>query len=213
MGNHDTKEYSPQVDVAHYTKQSYRGKDRWLSYWYQLALVRQTAPSSVLEIGLGEGVVTDRLCKEGMAVTTCDIDARLHPDVVGSITALPFPDHSFDTVLAVEVLEHIRFEDTSQALGEIRRVARRYAVIGLPHAGYTFALEFKLPLLPRIQRLFKIPFFWKEHLFNGEHYWELGKKGYPVRRFLRVAERAGLTLVKKQKFSDDPAHRYFLFSV
>lgn len=204
-------DYSSQVDVSHYTKDSYRGKDRWLSYWYQLALVRQTASNSVLEIGLGEGVVTGHLRKEGVAVTTCDIDARLHPDVVGSITALPFPDRSFDTVLAVEVLEHIRFEDVPQALGEIRRVARRHAVIGLPHAGYTFAFEFKLPLLPRTQILFKIPFFWKTHVFNGEHYWELGKKGYSVRCFLATAKRAGFTLVAKQKFPDDPAHRYFFF--
>lgn len=206
-------DYSPQVDASHYQKGSYRSKDRWLSYWYQLSLVRKVHPATVLEIGPGEGVVSEALCKDKVAVTTCDIDAAVRPDIVGSITALPLPDSSFDLVLAAEVLEHIRFEDVPVALAEIARVARTHVVISLPHAGYTFGWECKVPLLPRTQWLFKIPFFWKTHTFNGEHYWELGKKGYPVRRFLGVAHKAGLRLEVVQKFQDDPAHRYFLFTV
>ncbi len=204
-------EYSPQVSVAHYAHGSYRGKDRWLSYWYQLGLVRRAAPASMLEIGPGEGIVTDALRKEGVAVTTCDIAPDLKPDVVGSITALPFPDNAFDVTLAAEVLEHIRFEDVPLALQELKRVARTHVVVGLPHAGYTFAFEWKVPLLPRTQVLLKIPFFWKTHLFNGEHYWELGKKSFSVKRFVRTAADAGLKLEIEQRFPDDPAHRFFLF--
>lgn len=205
-------EYAPQVDRSHYEQGSYRGKDRWLSYFYQLALVRSARPHNVLEIGVGEGVVADTLKKEGISVTTCDIAPDLRPDVVGSIVSLPFKDDEFDLVLAAEVLEHIRFEDVSQALREIRRVSKKHAVVALPHAGYTFALEFKLPLLPRLSFLAKLPFFWKKHIFNGEHYWEPGKKGFSVRRFLGLAREAGLVLKAKQKFQDDPAHRYFLFA-
>jgi SAM-dependent methyltransferase len=205
--------YSPQVDVAHYTTGSYRGKDRWLSYWYQLNLVRAAAPRSVVEIGPGEGVVTQALRRDGIMVTTCDIAVDLYPDVVGSITALPLPDKSFDLVLAAEVLEHIRYEDLPAALAEIKRVARVGAVIALPHAGYTFACEWKLPLLPRMEVLFKIPFFWKTHAFNGQHYWELGKRGFSIRRFIRTAHDAGLHVERREKHADDPAHRFFLFSI
>lgn len=204
-------EYAPQVDKSHYGR-SYRSKDRWLSYFYQLSLVRSCAPATVLEIGPGEGVVTDNLRKDGVYVVTCDIAEDLHPDVIGSITALPCKDGEFQLALAAEVLEHIRFEDVPQALSELRRVSARHVVISLPHPGWVFSFSCKLPLLPRLDFFFQVPFFWQEHVFNGEHYWELGKKGYPVRRFVEVARAAGLKLVKTQKHIDDPVHRLFVFN-
>lgn len=204
-------EYAPQVDKSHYGR-SYRSKDRWLSYFYQLSLVRSCAPATVLEIGPGEGVVTDNLRKDGVYVVTCDIAEDLHPDVIGSITALPCKDGQFELALAAEVLEHIRFEDVPQALRELGRVSARHVVISLPHPGWVFSLSCKLPLLPRLDFFFQIPFFWQQHVFNGEHYWELGKKGYPVRRFVEAARAAGLKLVKTQKHIDDPVHRLFVFN-
>lgn len=205
--------YAPQVDRSHYAGKAYRSSERWNSYWHQLVLVRRTSPLAVLEIGPGEGVVTDALRKDGIAVTTVDIAPDLRPDVVGSITALPLPDKAFDMVLAAEVLEHIRFEDVPQALREMARVARLGIVIALPHPGYVFSFVVKLPLLPRLELFFQLPFFWKRHVFNGEHYWELGKRGYSQRHFLKCAGEAGLKLVASEKHADDPAHRSFLFSV
>lgn len=202
--------YAPQVDKSHYGR-SYRSKDRWLSYFYQLAVVRLCAPASVLEVGPGEGIVTANLRRDGVRVVTCDIAEDLHPDVVGSITALPFADGEFELALAAEVLEHIQWQDVPQALSELRRVSAHHVVISLPHPGWVFSLAFKLPLLPHLSFFFQIPFFWKEHKFNGEHYWELGKKGYPVRRFVAAAKAAGLTLIRTHKHIDDPVHRLFVF--
>jgi len=202
--------YAPQVDKSHYGA-SYRSKDRWLSYFYQLELVRSHTPASVLEVGPGGGVVTDNLRKDGVRVVTCDIAEDLHPDVVGSITALPFADEEFSLALAAEVLEHIQWQDVPQALSELRRVSAKHVVVSLPHPGWVFSLAFKLPLLPHLNLFFQIPFFWKEHKFNGEHYWELGKKGYPVRRFVAAAKAAGLELVSTHKHIDDPVHRLFIF--
>lgn len=178
-----------------------------------MEFVRAAKPETLLEVGVGEGVVARELRAMGIAVTTVDIAEDLCPDVLGSVTELPFEDASFDAVLAAEILEHIRFEDVSIALKEIARVARTHAIISLPHPGYVFSVDYKLPLLPRIQLFSQIPFFWKTHTFNGEHYWELGKKGYPIQRFLDAAHDAGLHLKTFGKFGDDPAHRFFLFSV
>lgn len=202
--------YAPQVDKSHYGA-SYRSRDRWLSYFYQLDLVRSQAPASVLEVGPGEGIVTANLRQDGIKVVTCDIAEDLHPDVVGSVTSLPFKDQEFDLALAAEILEHIEFKDVPLALRELARVASRHVVISLPHPGWVFSLAFKLPLLPHLGFFFQTPFFWKEHKFNGEHYWELGKKGYPVRRFVAAARVAGLELVSTHKYIDDPVHRLFLF--
>ncbi len=203
-------EYAPQVNKSHYSGR-YRGRDRWLSYFYQLELLRLVDAKSLLEIGPGEGIVTDALRKSGIKVVTCDIAEDLQPDIVGSVTALPCKDGEFDAVLAAEVLEHIRFEDVPQALRELRRVTSRNVLVSLPHPGWVFSCELKLPLLPRFGLLFQIPFFWQEHRFNGEHYWELGKKGYPVRRFIECAKEAGLKLAVTRKYIDDPVHRFFIF--
>jgi SAM-dependent methyltransferase len=205
--------YNPQVDRLHYEGKAYRSEERWSSYFHQLTLVRRAKPKTVLEIGPGEGAVSFALARDGVRVTTVDIAPDLKPDIVASVTDLPLEAGSFDTVLAAEVLEHIRFEDVPRALSEIRRVARHHAIISLPHPGYVFSLSFKMPLLPRVSFLLQVPFFWRTHVFNGEHYWELGKRGFPVSRFLRCARDAGLRVESSEKYADDPAHRFFLFSV
>lgn len=203
--------YATQVNKSHYSGLAYRSSERWNSYYHQLALVRAIAPTTLLEVGVGEGVVARQLSAEGVHVTTLDIAEDLGPDIVGSVTDIPKESNSFDAVLAAEILEHIDFADVPQALRELARVVRTHVIISIPHPGYVFSLSFKLPLLPKIDLLAQVPFFWKTHVFNGEHYWELGKKGYPVSRFVAVAKDAGLQLVSYSKYADDPGHRFFVF--
>jgi SAM-dependent methyltransferase len=57
-------------------------------------------------------------------------------DVVSDGDDLPFPDASFDFVLASHVLEHL--PDPIRALREWQRVARKYLFIVLPHRDRTF---------------------------------------------------------------------------
>jgi hypothetical protein len=203
--------HTPQVDKSHYAGSAYRNPERWMSYWHQLVLVERTGAHSVLEAGVGSGVLARELHARGLAVETLDIAADLSPDIVGSVLAIPKGDGTYDATLAFEVLEHIPFEDAAKALSELARVSKRYVIVSLPHPGWVFSKIVKLPLLPRFEIFFQVPFFWKEHAFNGEHYWELGKKGYPISRFSAAASAAGLRLVAYEKHADDPAHRFFLF--
>lgn len=204
--------YKEQVPASHYGGAAYRSRERWNSYWHQISFAEMAAPQTLLEVGIGGGVVARELRARGISVTTLDISHELEPDIVADVMNIPCEDSSFDVVLAAEVLEHIRFEDVPQALCEITRVAKTHVVISLPRPGrILLALSSKLPFF-RVSILLKIPFFWKKHSFNGEHYWELGKRGYSVRRFLAIAKRSGLTLEHSCEFPDDPAHRFFLFT-
>jgi len=68
---------------------------------------------------------------------TCAIDVRVadHPDhlaVAGP--PLPFDDASFDLVLCQDVLEHVPAEGRTMLLDELRRVSRRFIVLGAPFA-------------------------------------------------------------------------------
>jgi SAM-dependent methyltransferase len=98
-------------------------------------------PTTILEVGVGEGEVASRLAARWPSACIVGID--LPDDALAShwrdaplagafadIARLPFPDSSFDLVLAIEVLEHV--PDPPAALRELARVARRDVVISVP---------------------------------------------------------------------------------
>lgn len=200
----------PQVEAEHYRFQKYVGRDRWMNYWYQIKYVLASSPRKVLEIGPGDKTVSQTLKKCGIEVVTADIDPALGPDVVAPVTALPFADREFDAVLCSEVLEHLPFTEFVRALQELKRVTRGRIVLGLPHPGIVFLLLAKLPLLRYSKIFFKIPFFYKRHVFNGEHYWEIGKKEYGLGLIKGVFDSVGLDLIESRVWYDDPGHRFFI---
>ena len=178
-----------QVDKTHYFFSKYSHKDRWVSYYHQIDEVLKLKPESILEIGVGDKVFgsfiknnTDILYK------SVDIDKDLGPDIVGSVTALPIEDGTYDAVCAFEVLEHLPYEKFPQALFELKRVSKKNVIVSLPHFGPPIKFSLKIPFLPEVKLSFKIPFY-RKHEFNGEHYWEIGKRGYSVSRIKKDIEK------------------------
>ncbi len=197
---------TPQVHASHYTRLGYLFPERWASYWHQIDAVRACTPERILEIGVGNNMVTYALRMIGLTVDTLDIDSTLYPTYVGSVICIPVQDEIYDVVLCAEVLEHLPWDQFSIALAEIKRVTKKTAIITLPHAGYVFSFLYKIPFVTWRALGFKIPFFWKTHIFNGQHYWETGKKGYARSRILRAVKDAGFVVKTQRIFPDDPAH-------
>ena len=105
------------------------------------AMVPSAPPDSVLEVGVGEGEVSSRLAARWPAARMISVDlpdADLATHWAGApfsatfadVERLPFPDRSFDLVLAIEVLEHV--PNPLAALTEIARVARCDVVVSVP---------------------------------------------------------------------------------
>jgi 2-polyprenyl-3-methyl-5-hydroxy-6-metoxy-1,4-benzoquinol methylase len=106
-------------------------------------LIRAASPVSILDVGCGEGIVTERLANTTGAPT---VGVDLGDDVLqghwrrrerdrlsfraASAYDLPFADRDFDCVCALEVLEHL--EQPRQALSELARVARRTLLVSVP---------------------------------------------------------------------------------
>ena len=101
-------------------------------------------PSSILDVGCGEGVVTQRLASlSGAPTLGVDLgtdalrsewrrrEARELSFQEASAYALPFADDSFDCVCAMEVLEHL--ERPREALTELTRVASRAILVSVPN--------------------------------------------------------------------------------
>jgi SAM-dependent methyltransferase len=123
----------------------YMNKCRWASVWHQLDEVIQLQPASVLEIGPGPGVFKHMATLFGISVETLDFDPDLKPDHVGSATALPFAEGSYDVVCAFQMLEHLPYSDAQQAFAEMRRVSRRHVVISLPDAKQVWRYSLHVP--------------------------------------------------------------------
>jgi hypothetical protein len=111
--------------------------------------------------------------------------------------------------LCAEVLEHLPFEKFEKCLQELRRVSKKYVVLSLPHFGPPIKLSFKVPLFKEIKMALKIPFPTK-HKFNDEHYWEIGKQGYPASKIRKILKK--YFKIKKEfiPFENQYHHFYIL---
>ena len=107
-------------------------------------LWQRAEPESVLDVGCGEGVLTEQWAErlgEGRIVGI-DLDdpklraewtKRRHPNLefrAAEATSLSFADGEFDLAAAIEVLEHVPEPDAT--LSEMARVARRWLLVSVP---------------------------------------------------------------------------------
>ncbi len=201
-----------QVDKSHYAFDRYMDKRRWASVWHQLDEVIAQQPDSVLEIGPGSGIFMNAATTFGLNVKTLDIDPELNPDYVASATAIPIADHSVDVACAFQVLEHMPFEISMQALKEMCRIARKAVVISLPDVKTSWASTLTFPKLGAFHFVLPRPGFKPQpHQFNGEHYWEINKKGYSLTYITsEISIKAPDFSLKTYRVHEHQYHRFFI---
>ncbi len=193
---------------------SYVTKCRYNSYWHQLDEIFSSGATSVLEIGVGNNVLAPFLESKGIKITTLDLELNLIPTVLGSVTMLPFKDNAFDMVVCCQVLEHLPFDQFDICLGEIHRVARNKLVLSLPDKS------------PGLSVLMRIPnfLFWEFQLFSPwalrepirkvkEHYWEIGRRGFPPIKIINHLKRARFNVERHYRVPEYPYHHFFISSV
>jgi 2-polyprenyl-3-methyl-5-hydroxy-6-metoxy-1,4-benzoquinol methylase len=107
-------------------------------------LFEQAAPTSVLDVGCGEGVLSARWAQglDPGPVVGIDLDdaklraewaTRARPNLrflAMRAERLEFGDDEFDLAAATEVLEHV--PDPEAVLAEMARVARRHLLVSVP---------------------------------------------------------------------------------
>jgi 2-polyprenyl-6-hydroxyphenyl methylase/3-demethylubiquinone-9 3-methyltransferase len=93
-----------------------------------------TTKARVLDVGCGAGFLSNDLARQGFAVTGLDasensLAVARHHDATGTVTyqagdayRLPYADESFETVCAMDFLEHI--ERPERVIAEIGRVLK-----------------------------------------------------------------------------------------
>jgi 2-polyprenyl-3-methyl-5-hydroxy-6-metoxy-1,4-benzoquinol methylase len=107
-------------------------------------LMEQTEPSSLLDVGCGEGVLVHRWAQSMPETRIVGIDlveesiqagwaARQAPNLEYRTMAaenLPFADDEFGLATAIEVLEHV--PDPEHTLAEMARCAERHLLVSVP---------------------------------------------------------------------------------
>lgn len=204
-----------QVDKSHYQFSRYTHKRRWASLWHQLDEVLKFDPQRVLEIGPGAGIFKAACSRLGVEVETVDIDPELDPDHVCSVLDLPFGEGTFDVACAFQMLEHIPFEDSLRAFREIVRVASSGVVISLPDAKVVWPVSVHLPRLGRRNYLIPKPTYgMREHSFDGEHWWEINKRGFELSKIVATLSGIqGASLQRSFRVPENPYHRFFVFKI
>lgn len=194
-----------------------RRRREWYAYysekrighqWMQARLLEGLDARTVLEVGPYLGLVTAMLDNAGYDVTTLDlfpppferprrphIEADLATCEAGSIAG-------FDVILCCETLEHLPWTDAAATLAKFHESGARYLVLSVPYEGFQLGWSFYLN-----------PFAWRHAFalkkFRGRkvfrvhddpwgHKWELGYRGYSVRRWERLVENAGWRIARRE---------------
>ena len=210
----DLRATGKQVGTEHYDYARYVDQKRWASLWHQLDETMRLQPDSILEVGPGPGLYKAVAAQYGHTVKTLDLDPELNPDYTASVFDMPFEDGEFDLVCAFQMLEHLPFEDSLKAFAEMVRVSRRTLLISVPDAKPVYPISLTLPKRRYLRALVPSPRFWPlEHVFDGEHYWELNKKGYGLDEVLgKLLKQGAVRLEKTYRVHENAYHRFFVFS-
>ena len=203
-----------QIDKSHYEFHNYISQDRWISLWYQLSEVMSLKPRSVLEVGPGPGLLKTFAKNCGVSVETVDIDPELRPDCVASATSLPFSENAYGCVCAFQMLEHLPYRESVKALAEMVRVADDYVLISLPDAKVLWAYSLYFPKIGQVAFHFPRPrLFDPPKEFDGQHYWEINAKGYPLQKVIADLVSLNVMLIRTYRLREigSEKFRFFLF--
>lgn len=133
---------SSNLQLNYFNGVEYRSPDHPVVRAYadpKMEFIRRNAPltGSILDLGCGNGIFTQRLARDGARVTGLDFSAHLlgqNPHKVltcGDAAHLPFRSDAFDMVFEANLLHHV--PHVGSVLREMQRVSGKYVVLLEPN--------------------------------------------------------------------------------
>jgi ubiquinone/menaquinone biosynthesis C-methylase UbiE len=130
-----------------YNKNLFNLKGVWETYVsgeildQKVSILKKYLPSdvsSIIDIGCGNGVITNQLAQEYRIVGIDSSEEALQyvtaEKICCSADAIPLPDKSFGLALSSELLEHLPDEIMENVLKEMIRLADKYLLITVPYS-------------------------------------------------------------------------------
>ncbi len=214
-----------QVDRNHYGWE-YLSRGRFLLWQKVIDILSDKPFNNVLELGVGPGVIAKIMNSLGKKIVTCDFDIHLNPDVLADIRALPFKKESFDLIIALQILEHIPYEDFVKVLKNLNKISKNFVLFSVPYNQHHFEfylnfkimkyLFFKGKINNFLQRIFPVHVymgisrFRTDFSFDGEHYWEIGYKNFGISKIRNDIRNSGFLIMQEQRVELAPYYYIFL---
>jgi len=195
-----------------YYSERYFSMRQLCSLIHQIHQIYRLRPSSMLEIGIGNGFTSTFLKRAGVDVFTVDINAALSPDVVCSLDELPkhLTNRRFDLVVCCEVLEHMPFEEFEKSLEILRGYSDRLFVTLPSYSAWVgFSGFVRLPLINGLLNA-GVKVRRRKDLTKDAHFWELGSTTKTSRKNVRLALAKYYNNVEHGVFHLNRYHEYFL---
>lgn len=209
-----TKDQEARIPLALYFGDSYFTEQQLYSQSKQIHEVHAFRPKSVLEIGKGNGFVSDFLKKSGMRVVTVDVNPELAADYTMDIRNLRsvFKENEFDCILCAEVLEHLPLSELHKLSRDILDISSLGAVITLPRAdrtGASFRMTCNLPKIGTKSIGFEIPISKKRRSIYDGHHWEINHSAESSLQQIRKLFLSHFSECRDFRFALNPYHHYF----
>lgn len=122
-------------------KNTYR-EDDWRRLEYVANIINLTG--SILDIGVGPGAFLNYLTLSGKFSCVTGIDKHpftkyYEPKIpldrrIMRVENMTFADNSFDTVICMEVIEHLPLSTMDKAISQLKRVCKKHLIITVPYS-------------------------------------------------------------------------------
>ena len=107
----------------------------------------------------------------------------------------------FDAILCCETLEHLDWSAVGGVLGALRASGARYLVVSVPFMGFQVTLDLYANR-QGLRHYFSLKkLLWRREFRReppGGHQWEVGYKGYPLRRWEARLNEHGWRIVARE---------------
>ena len=194
------------------------------SYLLQMQTIKSlSGVKAILEVGPGEGFAAKNLRELGFRYDTLDFEDAHQPTIKADFGSLDpaVIGQRYDLTCAFQVLEHFPYRDFTRHLGTLSALSRKYVFISLPFSCKGFSLKLNFQSGQQNRRFRSFDFYIPTNLPNRKyreeymrefpwavHFWEVGRKGYPLKKVLHDVESCGLDVV--QRFHSPNAFHYFI---
>ena len=176
------------MEVKKFENRRWQREDQNIQFRHKTALTMVDS-SAVLDLGSGDGLLLSLLKDKGIKGKGLDLSEEgvAKANAKGLDTQvfdlgnekLPFPESSFDTVVMLDILEHLY--DPEFVLKEATRVSKKYVIVGVPNfSSLPARLQVFFGMIPENNQPKKGHVYW----FNyGALVSMLSKHGLSIDRF------------------------------
>ena len=186
-----------------YSSDNYLSADVIHSLGEQIEFLARYRDKSILEIGVGNRLVSTFLKLHGFQLKTCDINPALEPDIQADITQLRnyVSPNEFYLCSACEVLEHLPFSDFERVLDEFAPLFEEVFITLPLSTRHLFEVRFEIKAagLWKLTRFlngrgFALPLRIARGRVSNVHCWEINSSRATSMENIRKAFRRHFTI-------------------